>query len=111
MNKIATKPTIIQRVWAFFDDQWATILLVLFVSFVIYLFYLMATAEPAKYIKAPLDHCVQTYTGQTKVDEYYTYVCVSFNKDGVCTNQMPVLQQDTYRAVNVKCDWTEWRLQ
>ena len=106
--KIATKPTFIQRAVVFWSDWWFPIVLTTAMTFVVGMF-IYGTMHPSPYLRAPVESCKSVYTGQQKTEGYYTYVCAAYNAQGVCTVNVPVYNEYTYREVNNQCNWNEWR--
>lgn len=104
--KVPTKPTLTQRALAFFDDYWGAIILGIAVVIAVLgvVFY-----EPPAYIRAPLEHCAQSYTGRQRVQEMVHYQCAAYDSKMNCTVNMPVYTQSTQQEVNVLCNWNEWR--
>jgi hypothetical protein len=71
---------------------------------------LFASCKPSPTIAVPVGSCTSQYTGQTRDASYFYYTCVSFDKNGFCTVNVPVNVPQTSREVAVKCEFTEWRV-
>lgn len=106
--KITTKPTLWDRVLIVFFDYWAPAVVALVVLTVVGTF-IYHVRHPSLYMKAPVESCRSTYTGQQKTEGYYTYQCAAYDGKGNCTVQMPIYNEYTYREVNNQCSWNEWR--
>lgn len=108
MNKLYTKPTLVQRIKAFWSEFWIPIMcvtpVVLLVGTVIY-----AVLNPAPYLRAPVEFCTAAYTGRTKVEQYPVTSCASYDQNMNCIVPVTTYQDYTMHETNVKCDWNEWR--
>ncbi len=57
----------------------------------------------------PAKFCHEQYTGHTEQHEYMINVCYAFDKNGLCTMNIPQYKTVTKREVNVQCAYVEWR--
>lgn len=108
MNKLYTKPSVAQRVGAFWSEYWIPVCLVALTGAFCGV-WMYSALNPPPYLRAPVESCKSTYTGQQKTEEFITYTCAAYDKNMVCTVQIPVTNQVTYREVNNQCNWNEWR--
>lgn len=108
MNKLATKPTLRQRVKVFVDKHFMIIMMAALITSLVVL-EILSFRSARQHLKAPVEACKSIYTGQQKTEQWYTYQCAAYNQQGVCTVNMPVYNEYTYQEVNNQCNWNEWR--
>lgn len=63
--------------------------------------------EDAGY-EVPYRYCTKAYTGRTHDEVVTTSYCAAFNKDGMCTTNIPVTNVYPRREVSVNCTFTTW---
>lgn len=92
--------------WDWICEHWILLLIGLAI---IGLIVVLATAEPRKYIQAPIESCRQARTGNKHTYDVANTTCASYDKNGVCTVPVTTYTQQTDVEVRVTCDFTEWR--
>lgn len=92
-------------------DEYGPLLLIGFMVLVVIGSIVLAVVAESKreYLKAPVEACVQTLTGNTKTEEWISYQCAAYDGKDNCTVQVPVTNQTTYQEVRNQCDWKVWR--
>lgn len=64
---------------------------------------------PSKYVRAPVESCAATYTGNTQVQDVPITTCASYDKNMACIVPITTYTQETISEVRIQCDFKEWR--
>jgi hypothetical protein len=62
-----------------------------------------------KTIAVPVESCTAEYTGKTRTDEYTTYICYSYGKNGECTLNIPTTQYVESKEAAYVCKFNLWQ--
>jgi hypothetical protein len=62
-----------------------------------------------KTVTIPVEYCTETPTGRTREQMVTTNNCYSYDKNGVCTMNVPTTSYYIEKEVNVACNYSEWR--
>jgi len=69
----------------------------------------VAGCEPSPTIQVKREYCGDSWTGVTRTGTDVTYICTSFDKNGVCVIQTPIYSDYQEGEVLTTCQFTTWR--
>lgn len=70
---------------------------------------IVVSAIGRKTVTIPAEYCQGTATGRTREQAITTYNCYGYDKNGVCTMNVPTTSYYSEKEVNVTCNYTEWQ--